>query len=187
MSEEKEHPEYPQDYEKIPSLRFIVEQVSKIEDAQACGTGYYKTLKDVLNRIGKLDVSLNQLTQTNADLKKVVAAEGLSNTLKERLDSIDRRCGQDLLTICDTVTRKVGSDLADIKHNQIEFSGRLTSEQFKLIGEIRQTNCAVANYQERFKALVNQTSNYLFPPWYHVWGLRLLILVAGIVIGKKVI
>lgn len=53
-----EFPIYPQ---AEPALQYIVEQVSKIDNAQACTTGYYKSHKDLLRRLEKIDTELTRL------------------------------------------------------------------------------------------------------------------------------
>jgi len=83
-----EHPDYPQDYEKLPSLKFIVEQVSKVEDVSNCSTGYYAAQKKTADKIEKLNVLLGQLTQTTGELKKIMDEESIEAVLGKKTDAI---------------------------------------------------------------------------------------------------
>jgi hypothetical protein len=73
-----EHPEYPQDYEKLPSLKFIVEQVSKVEDISNCSIGYYAAQKKTADKIERMNVLMGQLLH-----------EKMALTIKKLDDHID--------------------------------------------------------------------------------------------------
>jgi hypothetical protein len=170
---EKEHPEYPQDYEKIPSLRFIVDQVSKIEDAQACGTGYYKTLKDVLARIGKLDVSLNQLTQTNADLKKVVDSTTVAVIIGKKSDEINQmlKDKMDLISTsnANTLSRSI---------REIEIDNKELNKGFvRLMKEISETNA-------KLKSQIQLQQDCVVIKSWKAWLIVIVTLGVGFYAGK---
>lgn len=128
-----EHPEFPQ---ATPEMKYVVEQVSKIEDAQACGTGYYKTLKDVLSRIGKLDTSLTQLTQTNSDLKKVVDSQAVVDTIGKRTYEINQTLKEKMDLINTSNANAVSRSIKQIEHNNNE----LNKGFVRMMEEIENTN-----------------------------------------------
>ena len=128
-----EHPEFPQ---ATPEMKYVVEQVSKIEDAQACGTGYYKTLKDVLSRIGKLDTSLTQLTQTNADLKKVVDSTTVALIIGQKSDEINQTLKDKMDLISTSNANTISRSIKQIEHNNTEINKGFV----RLMGDIEDTN-----------------------------------------------
>ena len=79
-----EAPTFPQ---ADPALRYVVEQVAKIDDTQACTTGYYKALQNVLRRLEKTDTELNKLRGLveglNPDDATRYFQEGMSRAIKE--------------------------------------------------------------------------------------------------------
>lgn len=84
-----EHPEFPQE---SPATKYIVDQVSKIEDAHACSTGYYKSLGKVLDRLDKTDTLLVQLKQNSTALKEIVDT-GMGNILDGSVAAVsDKLC-----------------------------------------------------------------------------------------------
>jgi predicted nucleic acid-binding Zn-ribbon protein len=79
-----EAPMFPQ---ADPALCYVVEQVAKIDETQACTTGYYKALNNVLRRLEKTDEELNRLRMLVEGLNPRDASryfrEGMDLAIKE--------------------------------------------------------------------------------------------------------
>lgn len=164
-----DHPEFPQ---ATPEMKYVVEQVSKIEDAQACGTGYYKTLKDVLARIGKLDVSLNQLTQTNSDLKKVVDSTTVAAIIGKKSDDINNTLRLKLDLINKSNALALSGSIARIERNNSEMNMGF----IRLMEEISETN-------KKLKSQIQlQHDCVIIRPW-KAWSIVFISAVAGFAFG----
>ena len=85
-----EHPEFPKDYEELPSLKYLVDQASKIEDVSNCSIGYYAAQKKTAEKIDKLNNIIATLNQTALELKKVVNSDEIGLVIGKKTNALVR-------------------------------------------------------------------------------------------------
>ena len=168
-----DHPEFPQ---ASPAMKYIIDQVSKIEEAQACGVGYYKSLGKVLARLDKTDQELNQLKKINTDLKEVIDTTIISKTI-----------GAGLVGIKSTVDIRLGILQQNTEKSINDSMKALIEEQKKALEQIGYLNAYTEQKTKLILGELEATSkkihNHISPPWWKIWGLRILLVLLGIGIG----
>lgn len=128
-----DHPEFPQE---SPAMKYLIEQVSKIEDAQACGVGYYKSLHKVLERLDKTDILLVQLQQNSTALKDIVDTDAVAGILGKKSDAINDTLREGISNICDGTVKAVSTNIAGI-----DYRYKTTSDAVvRTIKEVSETN-----------------------------------------------
>lgn len=172
-----EHPEFPQ---ASPEMKYVIDQVAKIEDAQACATGYYKSLSKVLTRLDKTDQELNQLKQISTELKDVIDTNVISKTIDGGLLKINSGMEARLELLKTNIEERITKTMKC-----------LSLEQSVAIDDIHTSNTQLIEKADailtRLDATATKMHNHIFPPWWKVWGVRIIILCLGIGIGKLVI
>lgn len=161
-----DHPEYPQE---SPAMKYVIEQVSKIEDAQACGTGYYKSLSKVLSRLDKTDTTLTQLQQNVTDLKKIIDFEGVSLAINNHTDVMSAVVKSGL----SQNTAKIDEQFKVMISKQHEYN----TAMFKDINDI----------SKRMDDHIADVNNRVIPPLWKIYAYAFLALCVGFVIGKWVL
>ena len=160
------HPEYPQER---PAIKYIVEQVSKIEDAQACGTGYYKSLSKVLDRLDKTDVALNQLNQKTEDLKKIIDFEGVAQSIDNNTNIMRLEVRKGLTENNDIVKIQLSALFTEVRANN-----RIHKDELSLL-------------IKRFDNHIADVNNRVIPPLWKIYVYSFVALCMGYAIGKWVI
>lgn len=168
-----DHPDFPQDYERSPALRYIVEQVSRIEDAHTCGIGYYKSVGKILQRLDKTDQVLSQLQQTTTALKAVTDSNVVATVLGEKSDEINETLRSNMNAILEGNVNAVSSSLAKIEYNNSE----LNKGFVRVMGEISGTNTKLNNQ-------IALVKNGLVIPTWTAWIVLIFTLVVGFLMGK---
>ena len=178
-----DHPEFPQE---SPAMKYIVEQVAKIEDAQACGVGYYKSLGKVLGRLDKTDQILSQLNQTAIDLKKVTDADVIAAVIGKKSDDMNVTIHAGLVYMSEKNVKTIDENLklmgAEVKKATDESMGAI--------------NCAErieSDLQHRMGTAITRLDNHikdvdarLMPPLWKIYAYTFVALMLGIAIGKWV-
>jgi hypothetical protein len=168
-----EHPEFPQE---SPAMKYLIEQVSKIEDAQACGVGYYKSLSKVLVRLDKTDTTLTQLQQTTEKLRKVTDSSAVATIIGQKSDEINETLRKNMEAILVENVKSVSTGIA-----RIEYDNKEVNKGFiRLMNEIGETN-------KKLKAQIAHVDSCLVIPSWKAWLLSIGLVVTGVVIGKWVI
>lgn len=168
-----DHPDYPQDYEKTPALRYIVEQVSRIEDAHVCGVGYYKSVGQILQRLDKTDQVLSQLHQTTFALKAVTDSKVVATVLGKKSDEINETLRENTNAILEGNVKAVSSSLAKIEYNNEE----LNKGFVRVMNEISGTNTKLDNQ-------IASVKNGLVIPTWTAWMIVIFTLIVGFLLGR---
>ncbi len=176
-----EHPEFPQE---SPAMKYIIEQVAKIEDAQACGVGYYKSLSKVLARLDKTDNILNQLNQSTTDLTKITDADIIAKTIGKKSDDMNAEIRSGLIYISDKNTKVVSESL-----NRIE--GEISKASNEAVGLINYAERVEHDLRTKMDATISRLDNHikevderLVPPLWKIYMYTFVALLLGIAIGK---
>lgn len=165
-----DHPEFPQE---SPAMKYVIAQVSKIEEAQACSTGYYKSLGKVLARLDKTDTALVQLQQSTSDLKKVVSFDLIGFAINKKSDEINTTVREQL----DLINMQNVNVVATSLHS-IRYDNKLVVENLQLLmREIRSTNKKMA---EQIAAV----DNCLVIPSWKAGVYAVVLIVVGVLIGR---
>jgi len=165
-----EHPEFPQE---SPAMKYLIEQVSKIEDAQACGVGYYKSLSKVLARLDKTDTTLTQLQQTTEKLRQVTDSSVVATIIGNKSDEINDTLRKGMDTMVVENVKSVSTGISRIEYNNKE----LNKGFVRLMNEIDDTN-------KKLKSQIASVDSCLVIPSWKAWLFSIGLIVAGIVIGK---
>ena len=173
MEDMADHPEFPQE---TPATKYIIEQVSKIQDAQACSSGYYKSLSKVLTRLDKTDTVLNQLKESTLALQKVAESDVVAITIGKKSDEITSTLRENMNAILVGNTNAVSSSLAKIEYENKE----LNKGFIRLMGEIGATN-------KKLNSQIATINGCLVIPSWKAWVYTLLTLIAGIGIAAWVL
>jgi hypothetical protein len=168
-----EHPEFPQE---SPATKYIVDQVSKIEDAQACGTGYYKSLSKVLERLDKTDIALNQLKESTTALQEVVDSDAVAAILGKKSDEINETLRASVDALMGGNVKAVSTSLSRIEYENNE----LNKGFVRLLKEIGETNKKLNN------EIASISNHHIIPTW-KFWGYLILTLIVGIIVGRYVL
>ena len=178
------HPEYPQE---SPAIKYIVEQVSKIEDAQACGTGYYKSLSKVLGRLDKIDVAVNQLTKTTTELASVVDSETVAISIGKKYDDIRNELHAGLILINETNHKTVDTNLKsvidDMRKAVASANGSVSLADRAQRDLYNQMLATIKSLNE----LIDETKERINPPLWKIYGYSFVALCVGYAIGKWVL
>jgi type I site-specific restriction endonuclease len=175
-----DHPEFPQESQAI---QYIVDQVSKVEEASTCATGYYKSLSKIISRLDKTDVELNRLHQTTLDLKKITDADVIATVLGKKSDEIQETIYNGIVTTSNSLNTTIDTNLKNMRsdHQAIITMVADTDKKSKVIQH--ELENAVLTITERLDAHVKEVSNRLTPPLWKIWLYILLSLVVGGIIG----
>ena len=165
-----EHPEYPQE---TPAMKYVIDQVSKIEDAQACSTGYYKSLGKVLARLDKTDIALNQLNESTKALQEVVDSDVVAAILGKKSDEINQTLRESMDALLGGNVNAVSSHLSRIEYDNKELNKGFA----RLLKEIGDTN-------KKLNSEIATVSNHLIIPTWKLWGYLILTFLAGIGVAK---
>jgi hypothetical protein len=178
-----DHPEFPQ---SSPEMKYVIEQVSKIEDAQACGTGYYKSLSKVLTRLDKTDTILNQLQQTTLDLKRVTDADVIATCIGKKSDEIQNTINHGLIMISDNNVKSIDNQLTlievDAKKSVAAANGAVDLARRTQHDLNEQMTVAI----QRLDKHIRDVDTRVFPPMWKLWLYWFLTLAVGVAIGKWV-
>lgn len=92
-----EHPEFPQE---SPAMKYVVDQVSKVEDVRNCSLGYYKSVQQINARIDKIDVELNRLGQATKQLDTILKSGMIPQLIEESANAIITKTGEQVEISC---------------------------------------------------------------------------------------
>lgn len=133
-----EHPEFPQE---SPAVKYMVEQVSKIEDASICATGYYKSVQKIIARLDKTDVELNKLHMVVTDLKKITDSDVIAVVIGKKSDDVKNEVRDGIARTCDILESTLDHRL---KKMETVHSG--------MIGQINSTNDRTKRIEDDLRA-----------------------------------
>ncbi|MDD5395515.1 MAG: hypothetical protein PHE17_21030 [Thiothrix sp.] len=167
-----EHPDFPQE---SPAIKYLIEQTSKIEDAQACGVGYYKSLSKVLARLDKTDTTLTQLQQSTEKLRKVTDSSVVATIIGQKSDEINETLRKNMEAILVENVKSVSAGIA-----RIEYDNKELNEGFvRLMNEIGETNTKLKNQ-------INTVDSCLVIPSWKAWVYSIGLVVLGVMFGKYI-
>jgi len=165
-----DHPEFPQE---SPAMRYIVDQVSKIEDAHACSSGYYHSLGKVLARLDKTDTALVQLQQVTGNLKRVTDSNVVATVIGKKSDEINKTLREGMDAILVENVKTVSSCLTGIRYDNAQAASRLHF----LIGEMHDTNA-------KLDSQISTVNSCLVIPAWKAWLYALLLALGGVLLGR---
>lgn len=175
-----DHPEFPQER---PAVQYLVEQVSKIEGAQACATGYYRTLGKVFDRLDKLDTLLVQLKKEATDLKTAANGDQIAAQIGRTTNVLDATLREAMNIVINDCVEAIADPIAKIEHKTLtsmENFDTLIDDSDKgykiLMDEIRATNTKLNAQIATVEGCMVITSGRAL-----IFGI--VILVVGVVIG----
>ena len=152
-----DHPDFPQDYEKLPSLKYLVDQASKFEDASNCANGYYTSLSKIVNRLNVIDVELNKLRMVTAELKDVT---------DPNVKAIGNEIRTGLVFILDALAEDHASHLETVN--------------FEVQTMLKQIN----SMQKQLDSHIKSVNERISPPTWKIFLYALITIIIGIIIGK---
>jgi len=167
-----EHPEFPQE---SPATKYIIDQVSKIEDAHACSTGYYKSLGKVLSRLDKTDTLLVQLQQNSTALKNIVDTDAVAVILGKKSDDINDTLREGMTNILDGSVAAVSNKLCKIAHNYQVTNAAVAAAA----NEISETN-------KKLDRQIRDLSGCLIISSWKLFGYLALVFFAGVYFGGMI-
>jgi hypothetical protein len=164
------HPEFPQE---SPAMKYIVDQVSKIEDAQACGVGYYKSLSKVLARLDKTDTILNQLNQSTTDLRKITDSDDMNAEIQRGLTYIS-----------DKNVKAINENLKEMGAEVKKAAGEVMGANnfVERVGSDLHSTMGVAI--DRLDKHIKDVDERIMPPLWKIYVYTFVALLLGIAIGK---
>jgi uncharacterized 2Fe-2S/4Fe-4S cluster protein (DUF4445 family) len=177
-----DHPEFPQE---SPAIKYIVDQVSKVDDTANCSIGYYKSLGKVISRLDKTDVELNRLHQSVIDLKKITDSDVIATCIGKKSDETQEiiRSGIDNTNkiLSGIVSARMDSIRAD--HKDIIAKIDSTNDRSKRIQNdlSEQMGIAIARLDNHIKNVDERLS----PPLWKIWIYILLSVGIGLYIGGR--
>lgn len=171
-----DHPEFPQE---SPAIKYIVDQVSKVEDAANCSVGYYKSLAKIISRLDKTDVELNRLHQVVSDLKKITDSDTIAACIGKKSDEMQE-------TLYDGII-KTSNALNDTTAARLD---GMRADHTGIVSTIDATNRKADKLQKdlaermdltllRLDNHVRDTNERLAPPLWKIWLYIFLAFVAG--------
>jgi len=179
-----EHPEFPQE---SPAIKYIVDQVSKVEDAANCSVGYYKSLAKIISRLDKTDVELNRLHQTTTDLKKIADSEVIAVVLGKKSDEIIETIYEGIIKTSNLLNETTNANLQGMRADHTALIGNINETNRKSQEIQKELENAVLTITARLDAHVKDVNTRIMPPMWKIWGYIILAVVVGILIGKWVI
>lgn len=168
-----DHPEFPQE---SPAIKYIVDQVSKVEEATNCSVGYYKSLAKIISRLDKTDVELNRLHQTTLDLKKVTDSDVVASVLGKKSDEMIKALHDNITITCIQLNKTTKTSLNDMRSDH--------SAILEIIGE---TDNRVNATIKRLDNHIKDVNSRIIQPLWKLWIYGALTLALGIIIGKWVV
>ena len=161
-----EHPEFPQE---SPAIKYIVEQVSMVQDASSCTAGYYKSLGQVIARLDKTDVALNQLKDTTVSLKKIMDADAVMHYIGKKSDEINQTLKESMAALLSSNINTISTSLAEIERKNRE----LCNGHILVLKEIQETS------NKLNKEIASLKNHQVILTW-KLWGYLVLTLIVGI-------
>ena len=114
-----EHPEFPQE---SPAMKYVVDQVSKVEDVCNCSLGYYKSVQQINARIDKIDVVLNQLGQATKQLDIILKSGMIPQSIEESANTIITKTGEQVETSNIELSKKIWSVREEVEKSNQNFN-----------------------------------------------------------------
>jgi hypothetical protein len=179
-----EHPDFPKDYESHPVFKYIVEQLSKFEDASNCTLGYYNTQKKVNERIDKLNVEINNLHLVVGRLEKTSRSDAIAVAVREKLTDIQEEVRSGIsgnsLALCNTSS----TYLNDLRGKEKEVLAKVEGTNFLLYKTEMERAEQMAEAIEKLDDHIRNVDSRVFPPMWKIWIYLILSLAIGIGFGK---
>jgi hypothetical protein len=171
-----DHPEFPQE---SPAMKYVISQVSKIEETSNCTTGYYNSLGKVLKRLDKTDIELNRLHQATTDLTKIVDSQAIATILgkksKEHLETLQNG----IILTSNMLNRTTDENLKKMRSDHSAIIGEISATNDKAKEIQTELESAVLTITTTLENHIKDVSARLSPPLWKVWGYILLSLVIG--------
>jgi hypothetical protein len=171
-----EHPEFPQE---SPAIKYIVDQVSKVEDVSNCSLGYYKSVQSIISRLDKTDVALNKLTQTTTDLKKITDSDIIKTVIGEKSDEINTTIYSGLKESGDQLNQTLSANLIKMRSDFTPVITAINDTNRKSKDIQKELEDAVLIITARLDAHVKDMSERVSPPVWKIWLYILISLIIG--------
>jgi len=176
-----DHPEFPQE---SPAIKYIVDQVSKVEEATNCSVGYYKSLAKIISRLDKTDIELNRLHQTISVLKDITDSDVIASCIGEKSDEVNKTVTNGLLIISQCMADRVDSRLEKIESKSRESIDQVNVANTKSKEIQKDLKNAVLLITSRLDDHIKDVTTRILPPLWKLWLYAFLTLAAGVAIGK---
>lgn len=183
-----EHPEYPQE---SPAMKYVIEQVSKIEDASTCATGYYKSLAKIISRLDKTDVELNKLHMVVTDLKKITDSDTIANAIGARSNDMVTELHDGIARTCDELETILNSRLGKMEtvHTGMISQVNSTNDRSKRIEDDLHVKLTVL--MKDMEKLVSEVRARTAPPLqtivFYMCIIMALSFTMGLLFGKYIV
>jgi hypothetical protein len=137
-----EAPLFPQ---ADPAMCYVVGQVAKIDDTQACTAGYYTALNNVARRLEKTDDELNKVRGLIEGLNPDDAAryfrEGMNRAIKE----VQTEATRDVKSTVDRQVSRLEGSASRLEDTVFTADQRIKT-LYREIGEVDKTLVSAANH-----------------------------------------
>ena len=175
-----DHPEYPQE---SPAMKYLVEQVSKIEDASTCATGYYKSVQKIIARLDKTDVELNKLHMVVTDLKKITDSDVIAAVIGKKSDDVKNEVREGILKTCDTLETTLDQRLKKMETVHSGMIGQInsTNDRTKRIEDDLQAKLALT--MTRMDKLVEEVRARTAPPLQTILFYMVVVMFLSFALG----
>lgn len=186
MSEE--HPEFPQE---SPAIKYIVEQVAKVNSASSCAEGYYKSVAKIISRLDKTDVELNKLHMVVTDLKKITDSDVIASVIGKKSDEVNATLQDGISKTCFTLVGELDRNM-----NKIELKSKASVDQITAINErsIKINNDlekSIAATSKRMDDFISAIRARVAPPLQTIMLYMVVVMLLsfglGLVFGKYVV
>jgi uncharacterized coiled-coil DUF342 family protein len=178
-----DHPEFPQE---SPAIKYIVDQVSKVEDASNCSVGYYKSLAKIISRLDKTDVELNRLHQVVLDLKKITDSDTIAACIGKKSDEIQETLYEGITKTSNALNATTAARLDGMRADHTGIIATIDNTNEK----VEETQKRVAEQMKLTLLLldnhIKDTNERLAPPVWKIWVYIFLAFFAGALIYKRV-
>jgi hypothetical protein len=128
-----EAPEFPQ---TDPAIKYIVDQVSKIEDQYACNAGYHRDHKAIKQRLDNLDIIISEL-------KKIVITIGKHQEKEDTILDEFQSLNAHLDSAVDSAVEKANQEILQ------QFKGEQNIRLEELRNGTREANKTLRDFNEK--------------------------------------
>ena len=179
-----DHPEFPQE---SPAIKYIVDQVSKVEEATNCSVGYYKSLAKIISRLDKTDIELNRLHQTISVLKEITDSDVIASCIGKKSDEMQTTIRSGLNSICEGTVAAVSDHLGQMQADNNIMLEKIKSTDDRSIKIQVRLNEQMKETIKRLDDHIRDAETRILPALWKLWLYAFLTLAVGVAIGKWLI
>ena len=158
-----DEPTFPQE---SPAMKYIVGQISRIENVEACSTGYYKTLGTVISRLDRTDVELNRLNLQLRELKEIIDFAGVSKAITKNTE-----------VMALTVENGLSKNISEIGIKFKMLSDKQFENNIKIAKDIK-------DISDRLDKHIRDINQRVIPPLWKIYFYTFVAVVVGIGIDR---